>query len=89
MSEEHRRAHKYDCGDSACLQWICIEERANRAALSATPAPVLSEDGKKAMDAVALYGQLRYPVGADRSHLCHAAVILADEVRRLMGEEKP
>lgn len=31
----------------------------------------------KALKAVELYGILKYPVGAARAHLCHAAVILA------------
>ena len=36
-----------------------------------------------ALDSVLRYGALKYPVGEDRSHLCHAAIVLAAEVRRL------
>ncbi len=38
---------------------------------------------KKALDAVDAYGHLSYPVGQDRASLCHAANVLAPEVRRL------
>lgn len=43
----------------------------------------MSEEIKKALDAVALHGVLQYPVGSARAHLCHAAVVLAPEVVRL------